>query len=205
MAIQTGSAGTDVLDRDVDVSLDSRAVRHRTQLTLPDDLPLDDWCRIGTRLLAVADSSSWWIGDWLAFGLDRYPDRYKRAMSETSLDYQTLRNYVWVARAFPPSRRRDALTFQHHMEVAALKESEQDHWLDFAVRLGWSRNELRRQVRASSDAGRKGERLSQIVLQLGLTKERYERWSEQAEHNNVTLQDWMVKVLDQAARATAAK
>jgi hypothetical protein len=190
------------MGRDFDVEIDSRALRHRTQLTLPDDLPLDDWCRIGTKLLAVSDSSAWWIGDWLAFGHDMYPDRYKRAMAETSLDYQTLRNYVWVARAFPPSRRRDVLTFQHHMEVAALPQSEQDHWLDFATRFKWSRNELRRQVRASSDNDRKGERLSQIVLHLGLTKERFERWSEAAELNNVTLQDWVVRILDQAVRKT---
>ena len=43
------------------------------------------------------------------------------------LDYQTLRNYAWVARRFAMSRRRDTLSFGHHAEVPALPEPEQGY------------------------------------------------------------------------------
>jgi hypothetical protein len=127
-------------------------------------------------------------------------------MAETGLDYQTLRNYAWVARAFAPSRRRDALTFQHHMEVAALSVEEQDHWLDFAVRLKWSRNELRRHVRANRDRGSLdgGPVNPAVSVQLSLTEERYARWARAAERDNTKLQDWMVDVLDRAVREARA-
>lgn len=171
----------------------------RTRLCLPDDLRLADWCRIGTKLLTVSDSSSWWIGDWLVFGSDKYPDRYRRAIARTSLDYQTLRNYAWVARAFEPSRRRAGLTFQHHMEVAALPPDEQDHWLGFAIRLKWSRNELRRQVRANAEPERPGAEVRSI--RLDLSQERYELWVKAAERDNVELPDWIVDVLDHASHA----
>jgi hypothetical protein len=177
--------------------IDARAVTDRTGLSLPGDLPLTDWCDIGTQLLAVNDSSSWWIGDWLVFGNKKYPDRYHRAMSDTSLDYQTLRNYAWVAGAFEPSRRRAELTFQHHMEVAALPQDEQDHWLEFAVRLQWSRNVLRKHVRVNRRMEREGDYRS-VSLQLDLTQERYLRWTEAAEQHNTKLQDWIVSVLDHA-------
>jgi hypothetical protein len=117
-----------------------------TRCELPQGLPLDAWCRIGVQLSALVEASSWWIGDWLVYGERNYPLRYRRAMDETSLDYQTLRNYAWIARKFEPRRRRIGLSFQHHVEVAALPTNEQDHWLDFAERFGWSRNELRRQI-----------------------------------------------------------
>lgn len=170
----------------------------RTRLQIPRHLSLEDWCRLGGRILAVSDSSAWWIGDWLVFGQNQYGDRYRRAMKETKLDYQTLRNYAWVARKFEPSRRRDSLTFQHHMEVAALSEAEQDHWLDFAVRLNWSRNELRKQIRASMSGEECADSRRQVQLSLQLDEMRLARWREAARRSNLTLTDWISSVVDEA-------
>ncbi len=181
--------------------IDIASSAERTRLSLPDDLTLASWCRIGSQILRLSDSSSWWIGDWLVFGQDKYRNRYKRAMAETSLDYQTLRNYAWVARRFSPARRRAKLTFQHHMEVAALSEEEQDHWLDFALRLGWSRNELRKQVRNSVDGGSEEEGADAVRLQLQISAERMQRWESEAARLNCSLTDWMTDVLDQATTA----
>jgi hypothetical protein len=182
-------------------ALDLTTSTERTRLDLPDALPLDAWCQIGSQILRLSDSSSWWIGDWLVFGQEKYRDRYKRAMVETRLDYQTLRNYAWVARCFTPSRRRPMLTFQHHMEVAALPEEEQDHWLDFAQRMHWSRNELRKQLRASVDNRHESEAES-VRLQLQISPERMERWETAAARHNCTLADWMARVLDRAVQTT---
>lgn len=93
--------------------------------------------------------------------------------------------------------RRDSLTFQHHMEVAALSEAEQDHWLDFAVRLNWSRNELRKQIRASL-SGEEDDLRCQVQLNLQLDELRLERWREAARGSNLTLTDWILSVVDGA-------
>ncbi|MER6710846.1 LmbU family transcriptional regulator [Streptomyces sp. NPDC000877] len=107
------------------------------------------WEELGTELFSFADSSTWWIADWLVYGESVFQDRYEEAIKRTSRSYQTLRNYSWVARAFPLSRRRQGLSFSHHLEVVALEEPEQDYWLRKAEELGWSRNKLRREVRSS--------------------------------------------------------
>jgi hypothetical protein len=112
-------------------------------LRLPRQLPFESWLRIGSHLSAVANSSAWCLGDWLIYGEAAYEGRYRKAIEQTSLDYQTLRNYAWVARSFPMARRRDALSFGHHAEIAALPEAEQDYWLRKAEELSWSRNKLR--------------------------------------------------------------
>src|SRR5215471_21732183 len=62
--------------------------------------PLSSWEDIGNQLISLADSSAWWIADWLVYGEDTFKDRYLEAIARTSLNYQTLRNYAWVARRF---------------------------------------------------------------------------------------------------------
>jgi hypothetical protein len=69
---------------------------------------------------------------WLIHGENAYSGRYRDAIEQTSLDYQTLRNYAWVARSLPLSRRRDTLSFAHHAEVARPPECEQDFAGQFA-------------------------------------------------------------------------
>ncbi|MEV6395109.1 LmbU family transcriptional regulator [Streptomyces sp. NPDC051907] len=180
-------------------AVDLSASTERTRLRLPDDLALETWCRIGDQILAVSDSSAWWIGDWLVFGQRKYRDRYQRAMKETLLDYQTLRNYAWVARKFAPQRRRENLTFQHHMEVASLPEDQQDHWLDFAARLKWSKTELRRQIRASTAPDDAPAARPEVSLSLRLEEARVKRWEQAARRSSKSLTEWISSVLDSAA------
>lgn len=122
---------------------------HKSGLLFTTKQSFSTWEGLGTELFSFADSSTWWIADWLVYGESVFHDRYEEAIRRTSLSYQTLRNYSWVARAFSLSRRYQALSFSHHLEVVALEQPEQDYWLRKAEELGWSRNKLRREVRSS--------------------------------------------------------
>jgi hypothetical protein len=165
----------------------------RTALFLPGDMTLAEWKRVGEHIVVLADSSTWWLGDWLVYGQRRHPDRYRRAISETSLDYQTLRNYAWVAAAFPPPRRRAALSFQHDAEVAALSENEQDAWLDRAVELRWSRNTLRREPRAARSR-LAPEPAESVRLLVRIDSEQLGRWKRAAGRAQRDLMDWMTGI-----------
>lgn len=117
-------------------------------MLFPQDLSQRSWERIGTGLRELTNSSAWWLADWLIFGEAAYGlRRYREAIERTGLDYQTLRNYAWVARRFEHHRRRDGLSFAHHAEVTRLSPPEQDYWLRRAEQRKWSRNELRRALR----------------------------------------------------------
>ena len=65
-----------------------------------------DWVTVGKRLASVSSASTWALGDWLLFGERTFGHRYRAALEVTNLDYQTLRNYAWVAGSFAPPRRR---------------------------------------------------------------------------------------------------
>jgi hypothetical protein len=112
-------------------------------------MSFDKWVGVGKQLSVIASSSAWCLGDWLVYGEAAFNGRYRDAVELTSLDYQTLRNYAWVARRFPMSRRRDVLSFAHHTEAAALPEPEQDFWLRKAEEHEWSVKRLRRELKAS--------------------------------------------------------
>ncbi|WP_176955620.1 LmbU family transcriptional regulator [Sinosporangium album] len=171
----------------------------RTSLSLPPGLSITEWRHLGRQMFVISDSSAWWLGDWLIYGETYYPDRYKRAVLETSLDYQTLRNYAWVARKFTLSRRRDKLSFQHHAEVAGLPEGEQDIWLTRAEQGGWSRNELRRRIKSGRHEAGSVEKGS--LIKMNILSERKERWQRAAESVERDLLDWIVETLDAAALA----
>lgn len=79
---------------------------------------------------------------------------------------RTLRNYAMVARRFDVSRRRDTLTFQHHAEVCALADDDQDFWLDIAAEHHWSKADLRRRVRAARRNGQQAHRSTRTPPRL---------------------------------------
>src|SRR3954470_2699940 len=133
----------------------SRGVRSSvTAASFDPLLEFEAWREFGVKLGSYGNATQWWLGDWLVFGRMKYGRRYKDAIAATGLDYQTLRNYAVVARRFERSRRRANLTFQHHAVLCALSNDEQDAWLDRAEAGRWSRNELRRRLRAAASAGR---------------------------------------------------
>ncbi|APU21494.1 LmbU family transcriptional regulator [Actinoalloteichus sp. GBA129-24] len=182
--------------------IDEKRVRsRRNALVLADTLSIDEWKQVGQRIAAVSESSVWWLGDWLLFGQARYPDRYHRAINETRLDYQTLRNYAWVAGKFPPARRYLGLSFQHHAEVAALPPEEQERWLSRAQRHSWSRNQLRNRARAARNAEREVTRPQTMHVEMRIDGRRHEAWEAAASRSRRNLVDWMTSVLDQVAGA----
>jgi hypothetical protein len=163
-----------------------------------DDLPFDLWITLGRKILGISKASPWCIGDWLVYGQRSYGDRYKAALEATDFDYQTLRNYSWVSRRFAMSRRRDTLSFQHHAEVAALTEPEQDLWLDRAEKQSFKRNELRRHM--ASRRREAQEPVDSIVtVRLRVDPQREERWREAARASMQDLDAWIAAAADGAA------
>jgi hypothetical protein len=163
---------------------------------------LDAWEAIGRQLLAISDSVTWWIADWLAFGEATFKDRYVEAIRKTNLSYQTLRNYVWVARRFELHRRRDNLSFGHHAEVAALDCPEQDYWLRKAEEYRWSRNQLRNEVRSSLRERKNTDAHEETseVFQLRLTSEQMTLFKSAAGFLSCSLDEWVIHTLEAAAR-----
>ena len=223
-----GGSGEAAQDDVVLSFVGSPAKVQKSGMLLPQNLPERSWEQIGTNLRELVNSSAWWLADWLIYGEATYGwRRYKEAIERTGLDYQTLRNYAWVARRFEHHRRRDNLSFAHHAEVTRLSPPEQDYWLRKAEQQKWSRNELRRAVRASlavqsdtteltpgSDAEQQGvpqlaksaaaERRQQKVtrLTIELSAGQLEYYSKAAAAHGLPVDKWVAQMLEAADQRT---
>jgi hypothetical protein len=113
-----------------------------------DDLEHHEWMLIGRHLGTISRCSQWWLGDWVSYGTARWGEKYSDAARATGYDSRSLANMVSVAHAFPPSRRRDNLTWSHHAALAGLTPSEQDKWLDRAGAERLSVADLRTELRS---------------------------------------------------------
>ncbi|MFF9399931.1 LmbU family transcriptional regulator [Streptomyces sp. NPDC014744] len=182
------------------LNISHAATTRRTSLILPARMPLEEWKRLGQQIFLITDSSAWWLGDWLVYGQETFPDRYRRAVRETSLDYQTLRNYAWVARNIRPGRRHSALSFQHHAEVVALPENEQDSWLGRAEEQHWSRNQLRSAIRSARALPAAHRGAAPVGIQMTVAPERQRLWQGAANRRQCDLLEWIALTLDKAAQ-----
>jgi len=111
------------------------------------DLTIDDWTALGVKLGDAERSIGFLIGDWINYAEEKWGEKYNDAIAATGLEYQTLRNYAWVAKRVQLSARADNLPFRHHLVVAKLKDSEeQKHWLDQAEKHDLSYRRLQKSI-----------------------------------------------------------
>lgn len=113
-------------------------------LVLPADTPLPDWLAMGRSLAVQRRTIDWLIGDWVAFGRTHFePVQIEMALGEITADAQVLRRVEKVAKAFPPHLRNQALSFEHHAQVAdmsvqdalpLLKQAERENLTAKALR-----------------------------------------------------------------------
>ena len=172
----------------------------RVGLIIPRSVGFTDWKRAGSQLNELTSAYSWCLGDWLVYGKKNYADRYVVAIRAAGLQYQTLRNYAWVARRFEMSRRRGNLTFQHHAEVASLPVDEQERWLDLAELDAWTSKKLRLELRqqrhreAVPDA-----RLPDTPHGISVPDHRVVLWRRAADEVGEEFENWIVSNLNEAA------
>jgi hypothetical protein len=159
----------------------------------------------GAFLQAVDAFSAWWWGDFLAAycgyeikaeenehgpmdeltrgdRLKQYSTRYAATANK---EPKTLAHYLSTARFYNSSRRREELTWTHHVEAkdgANGDEAIADNWLDAAEKHRWSASELRAAIRKAkrADEAEADGPEAQSLLPIELTNCR--RWASAAIH-----------------------
>ncbi|MDQ1038997.1 hypothetical protein QFZ75_005413 [Streptomyces sp. V3I8] len=182
-----------------EVGQPAQVLTTKVGLQLPAGLTFENWESAGRQLSGIVNSTSWWLGDWLVYGKDHYSDRYERGVRAAGLQYQTLRNYAWVSRRFPMDRRRAALSFQHHAELASRPVEEQERWLDQAEQQGWSTKQLRRAMRVARGEEARETLQADLTRRLAVPDNRLQWWHKAATQSGVELEQWVLATLDHAA------
>lgn len=176
----------------------------KTSLAMSDELSFEEWIQLGEQLTEVGDSMAWWVGDWIEQGTVTYGGKYDEALRVMSLDYETLRRFAAVSRAFAQTgRRRPNLSWGHHREVYHLSDAEQNAFLDSAEKHGWSVMDLRGAIRDSRALPVQAVTGSTLVtlerLTLTVPEDRADRWKHAADEAGLSFQEWCATTLDEAA------
>lgn len=108
-----------------------------TSMLFHPDCNFKQWASKGEQMQTVARTWKqhlrWWVGDWILYGQERWPDAYAQFMgTSTEWTYGTLRNCVYVCRNVPKDVRNPNLSFEHHYLVAKFPKEKQIEWLRLA-------------------------------------------------------------------------
>ena len=118
-----------------------------TSLTIPEHLSFEDWMAVGAGLKNVEQSIMFWIGDWLVYGEGHYGEQWTQVTDVSQYSPKTISNAMWVAKKVPVARRREDLSYGHHVEVASLEPHEQSEWLKRAKDEELPRDKMRALIR----------------------------------------------------------
>lgn len=120
-------------------------------LVVREGLTPELWEAVGHQLATLERGYMWAIGDWLNAGERKgYMERgkYDEAAERFGLSKTSVRYAADIARQFPKSARRRALSFEHHKEVQGREDA--DELLDMGLTTKELREEKRRRDKAAT-------------------------------------------------------
>ena len=117
-----------------------------TNLTFKRDVSKEEWMDVFKALKQVEGCVQFWIGDCLAYRQQKW-GMYDDIAEETGMDKGYLRDIKYVADNVELSRRKDNLSFSHHVEVASLPPEKQELFLNMAVENKLSVRDLRNEIK----------------------------------------------------------
>ena len=123
--------------------LESNGAITPTALKLPPETTLDQCVALAGMFGQLHRTSAWLIGDLMLHTEKVHGETYPQVAEATGLSPGTLHNYTSVCSRIPRSRRRAAVPFSTHAEVAYLEPEDQDKWLKEAQDNKWTKAELR--------------------------------------------------------------
>lgn len=116
-----------------------------------ENMSFDQYQAIGRTFQQIQHSLSWWMGDWMNYGEQKFGDIAAQAVEDTGKSIETL--LKWKAVAFRVSRqiRRKELGWTHHFYVAYVPEEYRGPLLDMAVNLDLASRQLKEVVKLAGD------------------------------------------------------
>jgi hypothetical protein len=136
------------------LSLEEAGLITPRSLTLPEGIEYGTAEALGVFIAEIKTRGNFYIGDWMIECEEKLPTEFSQLAEATGLSEPTRLFIMSVCRAVPPNRRRDTLTWSHHVAVYKLPAKEQRSWLAAAEKNGWSYTELRTQMKADRQDAR---------------------------------------------------
>jgi site-specific DNA-methyltransferase (adenine-specific) len=129
-------------------------ILNKTGVTPKGTPNFEQWKNCWTFANSVEGYTQWWIGDLMILG-EEYGEEVTQYFEGDGHFASTRANYKYVSSRVPASRRREALSWSIHSEVASFGEEEQERLLQKAEELSLTQQQLRKEKhRLALDAKR---------------------------------------------------
>lgn len=157
------------------IQLSENVLWSKTGLKFDNRIQFKEWYAVGEQLKFFESSIQFALGDWLNYGESRidWGEKYSQALDASEYEYDSLKQFAWVADKVELCTRVHNLSYSHHREVASLKTpngtpdaEQQRHYLELAVREGLSVSRLKAQIKADKIAQHLAEQV-QLAQELG--------------------------------------
>lgn len=99
--------------------------KHGDSLKVEGDMPIEEFLPLLDHLTRQNEVGAFFIGDLIIYGSKQYGDGLGEILQMTGRKVATLQAYATVAKACPPSMRRQELTWSHHQVVASIANNEE--------------------------------------------------------------------------------
>lgn len=112
-------------------------------LVMPDsDISESEWAALFEVLQETRKSWQFLIGDWFAYGVDKFKYSYAQIAEWTGYKESTVETFASVCRNVERLTRINSLSFAHHRAVSTLTSEQQSAALIYAETEGLSAREL---------------------------------------------------------------
>jgi hypothetical protein len=188
-------------------------------LFLPSELVLEpglselEWMTCLQKLDRVHESSGWWIGDCLNYGIKTFGRRvaYDLIVQQCGLSEEMLRVYSRICAKVPPERRRPGVAIMYYRIVESFPPEKQDALIAEAQELGLRSRDFVTMVR-NSDGSRAvpwNERRKRLPsfpggkhsIRIFLDRELYNELHALC-HNTAAIEELVTQVMSDYLRAS---
>ncbi len=116
-----------------------------TECRINEGVSEQEWLAVGGAISHVQQSCFFWVGDWALAGFRLFGKKVTGDLAQQATGYsrQMLHICVRVARRFPPERRRDEVTFFHHLVLCKFLPELADQLLAEACEYGYTAKQIR--------------------------------------------------------------
>jgi len=116
-------------------------------------MSFEQYRALGVLLGRATAAIRWAVGDWIAFGEERFGELAAEASEALGISPEGRMELVRVARAIPRHRRRASLSWTHHRAVArrSITPAQREELLDRAERDGWNARAMEAAARELCD------------------------------------------------------
>jgi hypothetical protein len=116
-------------------------------LELPQGVSIEAWSALLPRVDFIKNATNWWLGDLILYGEAAYGELHSQYLPEDTASISAYKTARWVASRIESERRRPALSWSHHREVAPLEHEAQEQLLDLALAENLSVHALRKLIK----------------------------------------------------------